>query len=102
MIHVLATITLAPGTREKFLAEFRKNMPNVHAEQGCVEYAPAIDTVTDLPVQSKLGPDTVIIVEKWASLDALKAHMKAPHMATYSASVKDYVRGRDIKILSPA
>lgn len=102
MIHVLATITLAPGTREKFLAEFRKNMPNVHAEQGCVEYAPAIDAVTDLPAQSKIGADTVIIVEKWASLDALKAHMKAPHMAAYSAQVKDYVRGRDIKILSPA
>ena len=102
MIHVIATIELAPGTREKFLTEFRKNMPNVHAEQGCVEYAPAIDTPTDLPVQSKVGPDKVVIVEKWANLDALKAHMKAPHMAAYAASVKDYVRGRDIKILSPA
>jgi len=102
MIHVIATIELAPGTREKFLAEFRKNMPKVHAEQGCVEYAPAIDATTDLPVQSKVGPDKVVIVEKWASLDALRAHMKAPHMAEYGARVKDYVRGRDIKILSPA
>ncbi len=102
MIHVIATITLAAGTREKFLAEFRKNMPNVHAENGCVEYAPAIDAVTELPAQSKIGADTVIIVEKWASLDALKAHMKAPHMAEYGAKVKDFVKGRDIKILSPA
>jgi quinol monooxygenase YgiN len=102
MIHVIATIELAPGTREKFLTEFRKNMPNVHAEPGCIEYAPAIDATTDLPAQSKVGPDKVVVVEKWASLDALKAHMKAPHMAEYAARTKDYVRGRDIKILSPA
>jgi len=29
MVHVIATVELAPGTREKFLAEFRKLIPDV-------------------------------------------------------------------------
>ena len=43
MIHVLAVITAKPGQREAILKEFRANMPAVHAEDGCIEYGPAID-----------------------------------------------------------
>jgi quinol monooxygenase YgiN len=38
MICVIATIEVKPGTHEAFLAEFHKNMPNVHAEKGRIEY----------------------------------------------------------------
>jgi len=40
MIFVIATIEVKPGKREAFLAEFNKNVPNVRAEKGCLEYAP--------------------------------------------------------------
>ena len=43
MIHVLAIITAKPGMREAILKAFRANMPAVHAEQGCIEYGPAIE-----------------------------------------------------------
>src|SRR5215472_9540762 len=43
MIHVLAIITAKPGMRDAILKEFRANMPAVHAENGCIEYGPAID-----------------------------------------------------------
>ncbi|MFC7540218.1 putative quinol monooxygenase [Siccirubricoccus deserti] len=43
MIHVIAIITAKPGKREEILTAFRANMPAVHAEQGCIEYGPAID-----------------------------------------------------------
>jgi quinol monooxygenase YgiN len=43
MIHVTAIITAKPGMREAILREFRANMPAVHAENGCIEYGPAID-----------------------------------------------------------
>ena len=46
MIHVIATVELNPGTRDKFLAEFRKIIPDVKAEAGCIEYGPAIDAET--------------------------------------------------------
>ena len=45
--------------------------------------------------------DTFVVVEKWESLDALKAHAAAPHMAAYAAKVKDMIASRVIHVLSP-
>lgn len=102
MLHVIATIELAPGTREKFLAEFRKLIPEVRAEAGCIEYGPAVDADTDIPVQFRMGADKVVVLEKWESVAALKAHGVAPHMQAYRARVKDYVRGMELRVLAPA
>jgi quinol monooxygenase YgiN len=102
MIHVIATVELNPGTREKFLAEFRKLIPDVKAEVGCIEYGPAIDAETDIPIQFKIGPDKVTIIEKWEDTAALKAHGVAPHMQAYRARVKGFVRGMELRVLAPA
>ena len=102
MLHVIATIELNPGTREAFLAEFRKIVPLVHAEEGCIEYGPTIDATTDLERQARVGADTVVIVEKWTTLAALKAHLAAPHMAAYRPKVKDYIRASTMRVLEPA
>jgi quinol monooxygenase YgiN len=102
MIHVLAIVTAKPGMREKILEIFRANMPAVHAERGCIEYGPAIDTPNALPVQTALGPDTFVVVEKWESVEALKAHAAAPHMAAYAARTRDMIQSRVIHVLSPA
>ena len=102
MIHVIATVELNPGTRDKFLAEFRKLIPDVKAEVGCIEYGPAIDAETDIPIQFKIGPDKVTIIEKWEDAAALKAHGVAPHMQAYRARVKGFVRGMELRILAPA
>ena len=56
MIHVLAFITAKPGMRDKILEAFRANMPAVHAEQGCIEYGPAIDAEGAGAIQTALGP----------------------------------------------
>ncbi len=101
MIHVIATVELAPGTREKFLVEFRKLIPEVKAEVGCIEYGPAIDAETDIPIQFKIGPDKVTIIEKWEDAAALKAHGVAPHMQAYRARVKGFVRGMELRVLAP-
>jgi quinol monooxygenase YgiN len=102
MIHVIATVELNPGTRDKFLAEFRKLIPDVKAEVGCIEYGPAIDAETDNPIQFKIGPDKVTIIEKWEDAAALKAHGVAPHMQAYRARVKGFVRGMELRVLAPA
>jgi quinol monooxygenase YgiN len=46
--------------------------------------------------------DTFVVVEKWESVDALKGHAAAPHMAAYGAKVKDMLASRVIHVLSPA
>jgi quinol monooxygenase YgiN len=102
MIHVLAIITAKPGKRDAILREFRANMPAVHAEKGCLEYGPAIDAEGMGAIQTKLGSDTFVVVEKWDSIDALKAHAAAPHMAAYGAKTRDMIASRVIHVLSPA
>jgi quinol monooxygenase YgiN len=102
MIHVIAVITAKPGQREQILALFRANVPAVRAEQGCIEYGAAVDAENALPFQTKWGPDTFLVVEKWQSMEALKAHAAAPHMAAYGASTKAFIASRVIHILQPA
>jgi quinol monooxygenase YgiN len=102
MVHVIAVITAKPGQREAVLTHFRANVPAVRAEQGCIEYGAAVDADPALPVQAKWGPDTFVVVEKWQSMDALKAHGAAPHMAAYGAKTRDLLASRAIYILSPA
>src|SRR5262245_58210808 len=102
MVHVIALITAKPGKREEILKHARANLAAVRAEQGCIEYGPAIDAENALPFQTKLGPDTFMVVEKWESMDALKAHAAAPHMAAYGAKTKEMIATRVIHILSNA
>ena len=101
MIHVLAMITAKPGRRDAVLEIFRANMPAVHAEKGCIEYGPAIDA-EGIGFQTKLGPDSFVVVEKWESIDALRAHTIAPHMQDYRVRVKDLVVRVQLQVLQPA
>lgn len=101
MIHVIATVRLKPGTRAAYLEEFRKLTPLVRAEAGCAEYQATVDVPSTIGVQEPPQPDQVTVVEKWASLDALYAHLKAPHMADYRAAVKDYIAGVSLRITEP-
>jgi quinol monooxygenase YgiN len=100
MIHVVAVITCKPGTRPQFLTAFHANMPAVHAEDGCIEYQPVVDADGFGAFQTKYGPDSVVVIEKWRDASALKAHAAAPHMAAYSAKVKDIVAARTIHVLT--
>jgi quinol monooxygenase YgiN len=102
MIHVIAVITAKPGKREEVLKHFRANVPAVRAEKGCIEYGAAVDADPALPVQTKYGADAFVVVEKWDSMDALKAHAAAPHMQAYGAKTKELLASRVIHILSPA
>ena len=83
MIHVVAIITTKPGQREAVLTAFRANVPAVHAEKGCVEYTPVIDADGAGSSQTPLGPDTFMVIEKWETLEDLRAHAASAHMANY-------------------
>ena len=101
-VHVLAIVTAKSGRRAELLQAFQANVPNVHAEHGCIEYVATVDAEGAGDVQTRFGEDTFVVVEKWASLDALEAHAAAPHMAAYAARTKDLIASRVIHVLSPA
>jgi quinol monooxygenase YgiN len=101
MIHVLAIITAKPGKRAEILTHFHANIPAVHAEDGCIEYGPVVDAEAFSGSPTQFGPDTFVVVEKWASPEALKAHSAAPHMAAYGAKTRELVATRAVHILQP-
>jgi quinol monooxygenase YgiN len=84
------------------LAKFHDLMPKVHAEEGCIEYGPTIDVETEFPPQQRVGDDAVVVVEKWESVEALEAHLMAPHMLEYREAVKDIVSDVSLLVLQPA
>jgi quinol monooxygenase YgiN len=102
MIHVVAVITAKPGMRASILEAFRANVPAVKAEAGCIEYGAAVDLEDGPGFQKKYGADTFVVIEKWESPAALKAHAAAPHMAAYAAKTKEMIATRLIHILTPA
>ncbi len=102
MIIVIAVIEIVAGKRDAFLNEFRKIVPDVRAEDGCIEYGPTVDATTDIEAQIPNRDNVVTVVEKWESLDALKAHLVAPHMLEYRPKVKDIVVGSKLHILKNA
>lgn len=102
MIHVVAIITAKPGQRDALLAAFKEVVPLVHAEQGCVEYGPVIDVEGAGAIQTPLGDDAYMVVEKWESLADLQAHAAAPHMAAFAQKARDMIAARVIHVLEPA
>jgi quinol monooxygenase YgiN len=100
-IHVLAMVTAKPGQRAALLEIFNANVPAVRAEEGCIEYGAAVDTDVFGSRQAMLGADSLVVIEKWASGDALKAHAASPHMAAYAAKTKDMIASRAIHVLEP-
>ena len=99
MIHVIATIELKPDCRDDYLKILGENVLKVKAEDGCLAYEPTIDMESGLPIKSEIRENVVTIVEAWENLEALHAHLKTTHMATYREAVKDYVLGLKVRVL---
>ena len=101
MIFVIATSELKPEYKADFIEAVKANIPKVHAEAGCISYELAGDVESGLAPQVKCGDNVLTFVECWESLDHLKAHLAAPHMAEFKEKVKDMRVSSSLKILSP-
>ena len=78
MILVLANITATAATIDAIKPAVAEMEQASQAEKGCISYR---------FTQELSRPDRMIVVEQWASVDALKEHFAAPHMATFSAAL---------------
>jgi quinol monooxygenase YgiN len=102
MICVIATIEVGAKEREEFISLFRPLVPKVRAEKGCLEYTLMIDTPSGLPPQGPMRDNVAVVVEKWESLDALKAHLKTMHMVEYFRAAEELNLTMQLQILEPA
>ncbi len=100
MIFVVATSVLKPGFRNAFIEAVKANLAKVRAEDGCISYTLTGDYNSGFAAQEFCGEDTLTFVECWQSIDHLKAHLAAPHMAEFKEKVKDMRISSTLKVLT--
>jgi len=98
MINVIAIITAQSGKRDELLKAFNEVVPLVHKEKGCIEYQPVTDT-DGAGSQAKIGDDSYMVIEKWESMDDLRAHAASDHMAAYGKANGHLVADRKVYVL---
>lgn len=101
MIHVVASIGVKPGKREEYIELFKENVPNVLAENGCIDYVPTVDA--DSGIDAQWTDETVVtVIEKWETIEALKTHLAAPHMVQFFEDTEELVDDISLSILEDA
>jgi quinol monooxygenase YgiN len=81
-VVVVATITPRPEYRDEVIAAFTETVPQVHTEDGCELYA------------LHQAEDRLIMVEKWASREALATHSKGAALAAMNPKLAGKLTGR--------
>lgn len=92
-IVVVATAEAAAGQEEKVEHAFRAAVRAVHAEPGCELYALHRDP---------RSPSTFVMVEKWASAEALRVHSKSAALAELGPALDGLLaKPLDVRTLTP-
>jgi quinol monooxygenase YgiN len=102
IVHVIVILTAKPGQCAAVLELFQANVPAVLAEDGCIAYEATVDAKNAGAGKAAFGPDTFVVVEKWSSMDALRAHSSSAHMQSFGAAAKDMIADLKVHVLTPA
>lgn len=100
MLTVVAEICVKPGRREVVLAAIKGLIPTVLAEEGCGKYEALVDHQTQMPWKQN-SPDSIYMLENWASLRHLAQHQQTAHMEAHRTLIKDDVKDVKIFVLEP-
>ncbi len=93
-LDVVATIEVRPGRADAVVAIVTEHLDTIRAEEGCLRY--------DL-FRVRRDDDTLVMVEQWASKEALKAHGEAEHFRTMSAQLApELAAAPAVRVLAPA
>jgi quinol monooxygenase YgiN len=89
-VVVVATILPLPEHRAAVIDAIKQTIEQVHAEDGCELYS------------LNEAPDRLVMVEKWASQQALDAHAKGPNLAALGPKLAGKVTGApEVVVLQP-
>jgi quinol monooxygenase YgiN len=80
-VVVVATITPRPEHHDEVVAAFTATIPQVHAEDGCELYA------------LHQTSDRLIMIEKWASREALDTHRRGAALTALNPQLAGKVTG---------
>jgi quinol monooxygenase YgiN len=92
-VVLVATMVAKPGQEELVETTVTAALPKVRAEPGCLRYA----------LHRKAGTTgEFVMIEKWASREALDAHMKGAAMREIGAALAQALAGApDLVFLDP-
>jgi quinol monooxygenase YgiN len=80
-VVVVATIIPLPEHRDEVIAAITATIPKVHAEDGCELYA------------LHQAEDRLVMIEKWASREALRTHSRGAALAAMNPQLAGKVTG---------
>jgi quinol monooxygenase YgiN len=78
MIVVNVEVVTEAGAADKVRAAVQAMEQASRHEAGCLTYAFSVD-ISD--------PTMIRVTERWESMEAIRAHMASPHMATFQSAV---------------
>jgi quinol monooxygenase YgiN len=79
-VVVVVVAQAKPGQGDAALAAFGEVAVPTHAEAGCIRYALH---------RSAGDPDQIVLVERWASREALDEHLATEHLRAFRESGHD-------------
>jgi quinol monooxygenase YgiN len=84
MVIQLVNVLIRPEQRERWLELIRANAAQTRGEEGCESYRIGEDLDT---------PNSFVIVERWASLEAQYSHLRRPEFAELMGALRDVLAG---------
>ncbi len=103
MVYVVVSVRVKEDKLKDYIDLLKGAATTVRKEKGCIQYAPTVDLETGGVLPQTMDKNTVMLLEKWESMEALKAHLATPHMAEYFKKEKPLLAGPPvIKVLQEA
>ena len=84
MVIQLVNVSIRPEQRDKWFELVRMNAAHTRAEEGCESYQISEELET---------PNTFVIVERWASLEAQYDHFRSPEFGELMGALGDVLAG---------
>ncbi len=91
MIHLIATITIRPGSLDAVVAAAKPCLEGTRAEAGCISYE---------LFQSVEDPEKLVFVERWKDRTALTEHFHAPHLIAWREAGGQHILTRHIEVVT--
>ena len=102
MVQLVIVVTTRPGRVAEYVAAFGALAPRVRLEDGCIEYDIYLDS-DDSRFDNDVQPDTVVLCEKWDSIEALQQHTRSSTaLVEFRQAVKDIKLESHYWLLRPA
>jgi quinol monooxygenase YgiN len=102
VVQLVITVTTRPGGVPDYLTAFGALAPRVRREEGCIEYDIYLDS-NDSRFDNEIRPDTVVLCEKWESIEALQRHTRSSAaLVEFRQAVKDIKLKSYYWLLTPA